>query len=134
VEYLSRIHRHVVHSCLHYFRDIKEESLFAAKLRWSVSSNEVKNMEPFGFRNFQETTFRLETYARMIMDEGSSWIGCRYNLSIIWYPPKGYQSDYEIHKKMEDVSFEDLKGKHRFRRPREETSGKLFSRWRLLNR
>jgi hypothetical protein len=72
VESLSPIHRHVVHSGLQYFREIKEEALSAAKLRWNVSSNEVKNMEPFGFRNFHATTFRLERYAKMIMDEGPS--------------------------------------------------------------
>jgi hypothetical protein len=68
VESLAPIHRHVVHSGLQYFGEIKEEALSAAKLRWNVSSNEVKNREPFGFRNFQATTFRLERYARMIME------------------------------------------------------------------
>jgi hypothetical protein len=72
VEYLAHIHRHVVHSGLQYFGEIKEESLPTAKLRSNVSSNEVKNKEPFGFRNFQVATFRLERYSRMIMDEGPS--------------------------------------------------------------
>jgi hypothetical protein len=70
VESLAPIHRHVVHLGLQYFREIKEESLSTTKLRWDVSSNEVKNKEPFGFRNFHTSTFRLERYAKMIMDEG----------------------------------------------------------------
>jgi hypothetical protein len=78
VESLAPIHRHVVHSGLQYFGEIKEEALSAAKLRWSVSSNEVKNREPFGFMNFQAATLRLERYAKIIMEEGPSWIGCRY--------------------------------------------------------
>jgi hypothetical protein len=118
VESLAPIHRNVVHSGLQYFGEIKEEALSAAKLRWNVSSNEVKNMEPFGFINFQASTFRLERYVRMIMDEETSWIGCRYNPPIIWYPLEGYQSDYEICKKREDVSFEELKGENGFQRPR----------------
>jgi len=114
VESLAPIHRHVVHLGLSYFRELKEEALSAAKLRWDVSSNNVKIKEPFGFRNFHATTFKLERYARMILDEGPPWIGCRYNPPIIWYPPEGYQSDYEIRKKREYVSFEELKGKNEF--------------------
>jgi hypothetical protein len=122
VESLAPIHRHVVRSGLQYFRELKEEAISASKLRWDVSSNAVKNREPFGFRNFHAATFRLERYARMILDEGPAWIGCRYSPPIIWYPPEGYQSNYEIRKKEEDVSFEELKGKNGFRRPREKTS------------
>ena len=58
----------------------------------------------------------------MILDEGPSWIGCRYSPPIIWYHPEGYRSIYEIHKKEEDVAFEDIKGKNGFMRPREKTS------------
>ena len=72
VEFLSPIHRHVVHAGLQYFGEIKEEALSAAKLRWNVSSNEVKNREPFGFKNFQAATFKLERYARIIMNERPS--------------------------------------------------------------
>jgi hypothetical protein len=58
----------------------------------------------------------------MIQNEGRPWIGCRYNPPIIWYPLEGYQSIYEIRKKEEDVSFEELRGKSGFRRPEENTS------------
>jgi hypothetical protein len=122
VESLDPIHRHVVNSRLQYFRELKEEALSATKLRWNVSSNEVKNREPFSFINFHIATFRLERYSRMILDEGPTWIRCRYNPPIIWYPLEGYQSNYEICKKEEDAAFEELKGKNGFRRPREKTS------------
>jgi hypothetical protein len=84
VEYLAPIHRHVVYSGLQYFGEIRDESLSTTKLRWSVSSNEIKNREPFGFRNFQAAALRLERYVNMIMEAGPSWIGCRYN------PPPHY--------------------------------------------
>jgi hypothetical protein len=71
-------------------------------------------MEPFGFRNFQATTFRLERYDRMIMDEGPSWIGCRYSPPITCYPLEVYENDYEICKKREDYAFEEIKGNHGF--------------------
>ena len=58
----------------------------------------------------------------MILDEGFAWIGCRYSPPIIWYPSEGYKSNYEIRKKEEQVSFEDLKSKNVFRRPGEQTS------------
>jgi hypothetical protein len=45
----------------------------------------------------------------MILDEGPAWIGCRYDPPIIWYPPEGYQSDYQINRKREEASFEELK-------------------------
>jgi hypothetical protein len=57
----------------------------------------------------------------MIQNEGPAWIGCMYSPPIIWYPPEGYQSIYEIRKKEEDVSFEDLRGNNGFRRPKENT-------------
>ena len=83
VDSLSPIHRHVVYSRMQCFGEIREESPSAAKLRWNVSSNEFKNREPFAFINFQATDLRLERYAKMIMEEGPSWIGCRYSPPII---------------------------------------------------
>jgi hypothetical protein len=58
----------------------------------------------------------------MIQNEGPAWIGCRFSPPIIWCPPIGYQSNYELRKNEEDVVFEVLKGKHGFRRPGENTS------------
>jgi hypothetical protein len=45
---------------------IKEEALVGSKLRWDVSLVEVKVREPFDFKNFFASTFRIERYARMI--------------------------------------------------------------------
>jgi hypothetical protein len=72
IESLAPIHRQVACSGLPYFRGLKEESIVSSKLRWDASPNEVKNREPFGFKNFHAATFRLERYARMILDEGPS--------------------------------------------------------------
>jgi hypothetical protein len=68
VESLAPIHRHVINLGLQYFRELKEEAIFVAKLRWDVSSNAVKNREPFGFKFFHAATFRLESYSIMILD------------------------------------------------------------------
>jgi len=58
----------------------------------------------------------------MIQDEGPAWIGCRYSPLIIRYPSKGYQSDYQINKKREEATFEELRSKNGFREPSEPTS------------
>jgi hypothetical protein len=122
VDSLAPIHRQVIRSGLPYFRELKEEALASSKLRWDASPNEVKSREPFGFKNFHATTFRVERYTRMILDEGPSWIGCRYSPPIIWYPPEGYQRDYQINRKREEASFEELRSKNGFRKPGEPTS------------
>jgi hypothetical protein len=80
--------------------------LLLPKLRWDASSNEVKSREPFGFKNFFAATFRVERYTRMIQEEGPAWIGCRYNPPIIWFPPEGYQRDYQINRKREELLLE----------------------------
>jgi hypothetical protein len=76
VDSLAPIHRQVVHSGLPYFRELKEEYLVSSKLRWDASPNAVKSREPFGFKNFHATTFRVERYTRMILDEGPAldWV------------------------------------------------------------
>jgi hypothetical protein len=43
-------------------------------------------------------------------------------LPIIWYPPEGYQSDYQINRKKEEVAFEKLRSKNGFKKPGEQTS------------
>jgi hypothetical protein len=59
VDSLAPIHLHVIHSGITYFREFKEESLVASKLRWDVSSDEVKSIEPFGYKKFFAATFRV---------------------------------------------------------------------------
>jgi hypothetical protein len=122
VDSLAPIHRQVIRSGLPYFRELKEEALVASKLRWDASPNEVKSREPFGFKNFFAATFRVERYTRMILEEGPAWIGCRYNPPIIWFPPEGYQRDYQINRKREEAAFGELKCKNGFREPGEPTS------------
>ena len=75
VDSLAPIHLQVIHSGITRFRELKEEALAASKMRWDASSSEVKSREPFGYRNFFATTYRIERYSRLIQDEGSSWIG-----------------------------------------------------------
>jgi hypothetical protein len=118
---LAPIHHQVIHSSIIYFRELKEESLSTSKLRWDASSNEVKSREPFGFKNFFAATYRVERYSRMLQEEGPTWIGCIYNLPIIWFPPKSYQKDYQINKKREDATFGELKINNGFIRPSEPT-------------
>jgi hypothetical protein len=90
-------------------------------VRWDASSNEVKIREPFRFRNFFATTYRVERYSRLLLEEGPVWIQCRYNPPILWFPLESYQKDYQINRKREDVSFEELKRSNGFRRPSEPT-------------
>jgi hypothetical protein len=66
VDSLAPIHLQVIHSGITYFRELKEEALAASQLRWDASSNEVKSREPFGFRNFFATTFRVERYYKLL--------------------------------------------------------------------
>jgi hypothetical protein len=87
VDSLSPIHQQVIRSGLPYFRELKEKALAASKLRWDASPSEVNSREPFGFKNFFAVTFRVERYARMILEEGPTWIGCRHSPPIIWFPP-----------------------------------------------
>jgi hypothetical protein len=116
---LGPIHRQVIH--IIYFKELKEEALASSKVRWDASSNEVKIREPFKFRNFFATTYRVERYSRLLLEEGTTWIGCRYNPPFLWFPPESYQKDYQINKKREDASFEELKRSNGFRRPGEPT-------------
>jgi hypothetical protein len=111
---LAPIHLQVIRSIITHFREIKEEALFASKLRWDASSSEVKSREPFGYRNFFAGTFRIKSYSRLLQEEGIAWIGCRYNPPIIWFPPESYQKDYQINKKREDASFGELKRSNGF--------------------
>jgi hypothetical protein len=121
VDSLDPIHLQVIRLGITHFRELKEEALAASKLRWDASSSEVKSREPFGYRNFFAATCRIERYSRFPQEEGLAWIGCRYNPPIILFPPKSYQKDYQINKKMEDPAFGELKRSNGFRRIGEPT-------------
>ena len=66
VDSLDPIHLHVIRSGITYFGEFKEESLASSKLRWDVSSDEVKIREPFGYKNFFTATFGVERYAKLL--------------------------------------------------------------------
>jgi len=117
VNSLAPIHRQVICSGIECFREIKA----ASKVRWDASPSEVKSREPFGYMNFFIATFRMERYSKLLQEEGLSWIGCRYNPHIIWFPPESYQKDYQINKKREDVVFQEIKRNNGFRRLGEPT-------------
>jgi hypothetical protein len=119
VDSLSPIHLQVICSGITRFRKHKEEALAASKLRWDASSSEVKSREPFGYKNFFAAIYIIEGYSRFLQEEGTTWIGCRYNPPIIWFPPESYQKYYQINKKKEDASFGELKRSNGFRRPGE---------------
>jgi hypothetical protein len=121
VDSLSPIHIQVIHLCITCFRELKEDSLAASKMRWDASSSEVKSREPFGYMNFFAATFIIERHSRLIQEEGIAWIGCRYNSPIIWFPPESYQKYYQINKKREDATFGELKRSNGFRRLGEPT-------------
>ena len=57
----------------------------------------------------------------MIQEERPTWIECRYNPPLIWFPLEDYQRDYQINKKREDTAFGELRRKNGFRAPGEPT-------------
>ena len=71
-------HNNTLRACLEYFKDIKEEAIQEAKLRWKLSHNEVKNKEPFNYRNFQAAIDRMKHYGSLVFSETPTWIECRY--------------------------------------------------------
>jgi hypothetical protein len=121
VNSLAPIHLQVICLGITCFRELKEEALVASKLRWDASSDEVKNREPFGFRNLFTTTFRVERYSRLLQEEGPVWMRCRYNPPLLWFPLETYPRDYQINKKRQDTAFDEIKRNNGFRRPGEPT-------------
>lgn len=49
---LKQIHNEVLHLGREKIKDIKEEAINRAKMRWKLSSKEIKNREHFGLYNF----------------------------------------------------------------------------------
>ena len=96
IQILGPIHKEIVQKGTTYFLSIQERSLTASKMRWMVSTNSVKEREPFNYGNFKAAASRLITYINLILREGPYWLGCQFRCPIIWYPPEGYQFDYEL--------------------------------------
>jgi len=59
IQILGPIHKQIVQKGTTYFLYIQERSLTASKMRWTVSTNSVKEREPFNYGNFKVATSRL---------------------------------------------------------------------------
>lgn len=80
-----------------------------------ASTNSVRNREPFGYRNFKVVACRFVTYSNIILRGGPYWLGCQFRSPIIWYPPEGYRTEYELLEGHEGIAFANLIQKHGFR-------------------
>lgn len=108
---LGLFHINIIQLGKEYFQEIKEEALSTARQRWEASSNNIRNREPFGFRNFKAASTRLHKYSNMVLSMGPEWIRCGYRSPIIWYPPDGYHSDYNSSDHQVNQAFAMLKNK-----------------------
>jgi hypothetical protein len=81
IQILGPIHKEIVQKGTTYFLSIQERSLTASKMRWTVSTNSVKEREPFNYGNFKAAASRLITYNNLILREGPYWLGCRFRMS-----------------------------------------------------
>lgn len=113
---LGPLHTNIIQVGKEYFQDIKEEAFSAWRQRWEVSSNTVRNREPFGYQNFQSVSSRFYKYSNMILMMGPDWIGFRYRPAIIWYPPDQYRSDSNLKVQEVTQGFAVLKQKNGFRK------------------
>ena len=96
IKTLGPIQKEIVQKGVEYFLSIQESSLAAAKIRWTVSTSNVQNREPFNYKKFKLATKRFVTYSNLILREGPYWLGCRFCSPIVWYPAEGYQAIYEF--------------------------------------
>lgn len=80
-----------------------------------ISTNSLKDREPFNYRNFKAVAAHVVTYNNLILREGPYWLGCRFQSPIIWYPPEGYRADYELLEGQEGPTFALLAQHHGFR-------------------
>ena len=75
---MGPIHKDIIENAREYFEDICEAALAAAKQRWMASTNNVKNREPFNYRNFKVSSSRFHSYINLVYNMGLAWLGCRY--------------------------------------------------------
>ena len=61
IQILGPIHKGIVQKGTTYFLSIQERSLTACKMRWTVSTNNVNEKEPFNYGNFKVIASRLIT-------------------------------------------------------------------------
>jgi len=114
IKILGPIHKEVVQKGTTYFLSIQERSLIASKMRWTISTNSVKEREPFNYGNFKVAASWLITYNNIILREGPDWLGFRFRSPIIWYPPEGYWSNYELPEGHEKAAFTIVAQHHGF--------------------
>jgi len=93
-----------------------------------VSTNSVRNREPFGYKNFRAIAGHFITYSNIILREGPHWLRCRSKSPIICYPPEGYHSNYEFPEGREGIAFANLIQNHGFRLYKE----KVFPSYSLI--
>ena len=63
-------------------------ALAAAKQRWMASTNNVKNTEPFNYRNFKVAASIFLSYSSLVYNMGPDWLGCRYRNPLLWHLPE----------------------------------------------
>ena len=67
---LGPFHKDVIENARYYFEDICEVALAAAKQRWMASTNNVKNRDPFNYRNFKAAASRFRLYGSLVYSMG----------------------------------------------------------------
>lgn len=95
-------------------------------MRWTVSTNSVKEREPFNYGNFKVAASQLIAYNNLILREGPYCFGCRFRCPIIWYPPKEYRFAYELLEGHEQTAFANLVQNHGLR-PDKQTFSPAYS-------
>lgn len=115
IKILGPIQKEIVQKRIKYFLSIQESSLDATKLRWTVSTSNIQNREPFNYKNFKLVADHFLTYSNLILREGPYWLGCRFCIPIIWYHVEGYRAIYELPEGQTGPIFELLAKNHGFR-------------------
>jgi len=65
---LKLIHLKVLIFRLEYLKDIKEDAIKVAKIRWTKSLREVNEREPFRFHKFHKSLSLVHAYIAIIME------------------------------------------------------------------
>lgn len=126
IQILGPIHKEIVQKETTYFLSIQERSLTTSKMRCMVSTNSVKEREPFNYGNFNPSASWLITYNNLILRKEPYWLGCLFRCPIIWYPSEGFRFDYELPEGHEKTAFANLAQHHSFR-PDKETFSPAYS-------
>ena len=85
-----------------------------------ASKNNVKNRDPFCYRNFKVAASRFLSYSNLVFNMGPAWLECRYRFPLLWYPPEGYNHDYELPEGLTSAAFAIIRQKQGFRAYKEK--------------